>query len=404
MPCCPPIVCVDAKVDGFNDGAAADAGLRYGAASVLRVTSIADLVNQLETHRRTNGCCICRLMIVGHGSPGEISVGDGQESEPNRRLRVDDTVFASLVTGLKRVFCTADEAAACDGCVPELVLWGCNVGSGPEGATLLQALADGIGVPVGAETGVVYGTLWPQRQSRRVRATPGQPAPPPTAAPNTNQPPLREWPPGDPFSPPADTDRDPGLPGSRSRYRWPPPQRPDPLPAGPCPPPDHPWEPPVPVRPLPPPPRRPPPPIRRRFGLQRVHPGLKALRSTRPHALLIWPAGHPLPATLDEVDRRLVVEGVELARALLAGIDGRHGWDIRDAGFGWEGWILPVRDGRVLTDRGLVVTGACQLAGSPDRLDTFLRVDPWTGLLLRQTLRLGRLLLAGLGAERAYAG
>lgn len=382
MPCCPPLVCVDATPDGgFNDAAAANAELRYGQDNVIRVGSIADLVNQLGDRQRRNPCCLCQVMIVGHGTPGEISVGDDQGTQPNQRIRVGDPLIATLLLKLRPMFCTVAQRAECADCVPELVLWGCNVGAEADGVALLAALAAALEVPVSAETGVVYDNLWPHWGSRRVRVTPGAPSPEPVSAPET-QPPLRHWPPGNPFSSPSEDDRD----RTRSKYPYPPPPVPDPLPPGPLPAPDADPERGRPSRPRPPPPRR----WRR---MRKSYQPLKALRDARPDALLLWPGGFPLPERAGDVDGRLLVCGKARLRELLRGIDVAHGQDLRGAGHGWEGWILPVRDGKVLRDAALVVTGDCRLIGGPARRDEFLELTPLAGWTLRQSFRLGRVLL-----------
>lgn len=124
--------------------------------------------------------CIGDLTIIGHGSPGSISVGDGTDSISGRYIgggTLDpsspafDPALRATLAELTPLFC--DTAS--------VTLRGCNVGDGAVGAGFVQRLADLWGVPVRAHQGVVRaGGYW--TSGRWTRATPTPPAaatPPP---------------------------------------------------------------------------------------------------------------------------------------------------------------------------------------------------------------------------------
>ncbi|MFZ1985106.1 MAG: DUF4157 domain-containing protein, partial [Desulfatitalea sp.] len=89
--------------------------------------------------------CISRLTLVGHGSPGNVSVGAGTgwAAEGN----ISSGNFRPSIARLTPYFC--------DGAT--VVLYACNVGRGPSGARFIQSLSDFWQVNVAAPTGQVDG-------------------------------------------------------------------------------------------------------------------------------------------------------------------------------------------------------------------------------------------------------
>lgn len=89
--------------------------------------------------------CIRTLTLDGHGSPGNMSVGDGTGWVEGRHISTED--FRPTLAELIPYFCSG----------ATVVLLGCNVGRGPTGARFIQALADYWQVNVAAATGEVDG-------------------------------------------------------------------------------------------------------------------------------------------------------------------------------------------------------------------------------------------------------
>ena len=89
--------------------------------------------------------CISRLTLVGHGTPGNISVGAGTGWMAEGSISTGN--FRPSIARLTPYFC--------DGAT--VVLYACNVGRGPTGATFIQTLADFWQVNVAAPTGAVNG-------------------------------------------------------------------------------------------------------------------------------------------------------------------------------------------------------------------------------------------------------
>jgi hypothetical protein len=119
----------------------------------IDVSSVDDMVTQILDSLR-EGDCINTLTIIGHGSPGSISVGDGTGRVEGRYIggaTLDPGSPAynpEMVTLLGRLtprFCEDGQA----------VLRGCNVGNGDLGEMFVQRLADLWGVRVRAHIGTI---------------------------------------------------------------------------------------------------------------------------------------------------------------------------------------------------------------------------------------------------------
>jgi hypothetical protein len=88
---------------------------------------------------------ISRLTLVGHGSPGNVSVGDGTGWVAEGNISTGN--FRPSIAQLTPYF--RNDAT--------VVLYACNVGRGPRGARFIQRLADFWQVNVAAPTGGVDG-------------------------------------------------------------------------------------------------------------------------------------------------------------------------------------------------------------------------------------------------------
>lgn len=89
--------------------------------------------------------CISRLTLVGHGSPGNVSVGDGTGWTAEGNISRGN--FRPSIARLTPYFC--DDAS--------VVLYACNVGRGATGMRFIQSLSDFWQVAVAAPTGAVDG-------------------------------------------------------------------------------------------------------------------------------------------------------------------------------------------------------------------------------------------------------
>jgi hypothetical protein len=133
----------------------------------LRATSVQDMADKV-TGSLAEGETIGTLTLIGHGSPGNISVGDGQGWESGKHIDGNRDEWEGPLGQLKDKF----------GENGRLVLIGCNVGSCDDGRNKLKELADFLGVPVEAPTGEVYGDCTEEEGSEHQVAEPGEPAPP----------------------------------------------------------------------------------------------------------------------------------------------------------------------------------------------------------------------------------
>jgi hypothetical protein len=139
----------------------------------LRATSVQDMVDKV-TGSLADDETIGTLTLIGHGSPGNISVGDGQGWESGKHIDGNREEWEGPLGQLKDKF----------GENGKLVLIGCNVGACDDGRTKLQELADFLGVPVEAPTGEVYGDCTEEEGSEHQVAEPGEPAPEHKASPS----------------------------------------------------------------------------------------------------------------------------------------------------------------------------------------------------------------------------
>jgi hypothetical protein len=107
----------------------------------LDVVSVSDMVNKVIA--KSNGRLIGHLTIIGHGSGGNQSVGDGQKFDPtgNRSLTIDVNTGA-LVGGAE-----TDLVRLAGKFAPEAIvtLRGCNVALGDFGKMLLKRVSNLLG-------------------------------------------------------------------------------------------------------------------------------------------------------------------------------------------------------------------------------------------------------------------
>lgn len=104
--------------------------------------------------------CIGDLTIIGHGSPGSISVGSGTGWDPNKDIH-GGTIDPSSPAYNPAMRATLNELTPLFCPSATVTLRGCNVGDGPVGAAFVQTLADLWGVRVRAHVGTVRaGGYW----------------------------------------------------------------------------------------------------------------------------------------------------------------------------------------------------------------------------------------------------
>lgn len=127
----------------------------------IDASSVRNMVDQIEDSldNPPNGECIGSLTIVGHGSPGQISVGSGTGSEAGRRINggeIDpqspnhNPNMRATLARLTPLFCHP----------ASVTLRGCNVGDGEAGQAFVQQLATLWNVPVSGNVGVVRAGGW----------------------------------------------------------------------------------------------------------------------------------------------------------------------------------------------------------------------------------------------------
>lgn len=142
-------------------------GKANGNPNAIRATSKQDMVDKV-LNKLGKGDCIKTLTLIGHGSPGNISVGDGQGWEACKHINNNRDEWEDLLSKLKGRFCKGGR----------LILFGCHVGACEKGRDKLQELADFCGVTTEAPTGEVYGDCTEEAGSEHQIATPGGPKPP----------------------------------------------------------------------------------------------------------------------------------------------------------------------------------------------------------------------------------
>lgn len=128
----------------------------------IDASSVKDMVDKIIAHARANECCIKSLTIIGHGCPGNISIGNGQggadrEKEINGN---NENVWGPELDRLKPFLCTG----------ATIYLRGCNVGADQAGADKLRAIARRLGVDVTAPTGLCN-PLWTEGQDQTATPT-----------------------------------------------------------------------------------------------------------------------------------------------------------------------------------------------------------------------------------------
>lgn len=129
----------------------------------LTAGSKEDMAEKVLSKIREKDCCIKKLVLLGHGTPGNISMGAGRESITCKEINGKSEEWQDALRGLQGKFC--DDA--------EIIMFGCNVGQCNEGATKLAEVADFFGVTVKAPTRAVYAREDPDDVSDQ-KAEPGQ--------------------------------------------------------------------------------------------------------------------------------------------------------------------------------------------------------------------------------------
>lgn len=147
--------------NGFLDDAAGHFG------NPVRATDKADLIKKVLA-RLGEGDCIKTLTLAGHGSPGNISTGDGQKVEKCKHINGNGNDWKTPFKALQGKFCAG----------AKIVIWGCNVGACNEGASKLHEISQFFGVRVEAQTGFVYGNGTTQEGSQTQVALPTDTKPP----------------------------------------------------------------------------------------------------------------------------------------------------------------------------------------------------------------------------------
>lgn len=149
-----------------NDNGFLDAAANHFP-NPIRVTNFRELAKKVCDALK-KGECINKLTIAGHGSPGNISTGDGQGWEDGKHMNGNQDKWKPALRGLKGKFCSG----------AHILLWGCNVGACNKGAAKLHEMAKFFGVSVDAPTGKVYGDGTAEKGSELQCADPSSEDPP----------------------------------------------------------------------------------------------------------------------------------------------------------------------------------------------------------------------------------
>ena len=109
---------------GFDVADSVNAWLHWGK----RTKSVKDMVDTVSAALKP-GDCIKSLRLYGHGEPGDFSVGNGQEgTDPAKEItNRNESVWGPQLDRLACRFCK----------MGDIILNGCEVGAGKEGAALL---------------------------------------------------------------------------------------------------------------------------------------------------------------------------------------------------------------------------------------------------------------------------
>jgi hypothetical protein len=108
---------------------------KYSNLSVIKdVQNLNDLQTKVSEKFTADGCsCIRNFFIIGHGSEGAISVGDGQyKNTPNGQIDGNEAQWNGPLLSISFLFCSQ---------TPQLFLIGCNVGACDDGSGKLYKLA-----------------------------------------------------------------------------------------------------------------------------------------------------------------------------------------------------------------------------------------------------------------------
>ena len=133
-----------------------------GIEHLLRASSVKNMVDNILGALKDDEC-IGSLKIAGHGAPGNISVGSGLSSDKDKEINcTNEKEWKEEMKRLKDKFCPG----------ASVYLKGCNVGACTDGAKKLQELADLLGVPVEAPTGLTYPDCSSEKGSETQRAEP----------------------------------------------------------------------------------------------------------------------------------------------------------------------------------------------------------------------------------------
>ncbi len=129
--------------NGFDENAANDLD------GEVRVKDVDDAIKAICDAFDAKGGKVC-VVLIGHGSSGNMSVGDGQKRDDNKRLGLDKD--GNLTPKTKEFI------KKLKGKIKSLTLFGCSVGEGADGCKLMEGLAGGLGATVcGYDKNVCWG-------------------------------------------------------------------------------------------------------------------------------------------------------------------------------------------------------------------------------------------------------
>jgi len=114
-----------------------------------KAESVKDMVDKVLA-RLGEDDSILRLTLIGHGSPGNLSMGDGKSREVGKHIGIDNP--DEWVDELERLRDRFSSDAL-------LTLRGCKAGEGSRGRRLVDLLHAKLGVKVRAPTGTTT-PLW----------------------------------------------------------------------------------------------------------------------------------------------------------------------------------------------------------------------------------------------------
>jgi hypothetical protein len=148
--------------------------IRFGE---VDVGSVKDMVDHILSHLGEDEC-IGELVIIGHGAPGNISVGNGMSGSDSGK-EISTTNVSAWLPELLRLRCKFCEDSV-------VYLRGCNVGAGDQGAELLHLIRDALrcAKSVQAPTGKCY----PANTTGQTQTAPRDETQPPAPLPNPDEP------------------------------------------------------------------------------------------------------------------------------------------------------------------------------------------------------------------------